>query len=201
MTCDLWKRLVERSTSCTECELHASATNRVISDPDWCGERPVAFIGEGPGEQEDLNGRPFIGRSGQYLRSKMDEYGIDEDDRYILNIVQCRPPGNRKPLAHEIRRCKTFLFEKLWLFRPNIVITLGETAAKGMLGVNMVTMSTKTGTWEMVTLEGSEGRKIDVPVYFLRHPAWAIRGNQPEYDEDWKKLRRWLDDQGAIGRS
>lgn len=94
----------------------------------------LMFVGEGPGQQEDLKGEPFVGRSGQLLdRLMAEEIGIGRDQCYIANVVKCRPPGNRDPLPAEIEACSPFLHQQIDLIEPKVVITLGNFASKLLL--------------------------------------------------------------------
>ena len=86
----------------------------------------VAFIGEAPGQDEDEQGRPFVGRSGQLLRKTIDEVGFKPDDYWIGNIIKCRPPGNRDPSSEEVEHCKHYLFAQLVLIQPKVIVTLGR---------------------------------------------------------------------------
>jgi DNA polymerase len=95
----------------------------------------LMFVGEGPGEQEDLQGLPFVGRSGQLLdRLVLEEMGLTRDELYIANTVKCRPPGNRDPLPDEIEACSPYLSKQLDLIAPLVVVTLGNFATKLLLG-------------------------------------------------------------------
>jgi len=123
---------VEAST-CVLCRLSEARTNVVfgMGDP----HAPLMFIGEGPGEQEDRQGLPFVGRSGQLLdRLLLEELGITRDGVYIANVVKCRPPGNRDPKPDEIDACRPYLQQQLDLIRPPVVVTLGRYAAQWLLG-------------------------------------------------------------------
>ena len=110
--------------ACTNCPLHQTRTHAVP------GEGPVgarvAFIGEAPGRDEDEQGRPFIGRSGQLLRRTIREVGLSEDEVFIGNVLKCRPPGNRDPQNDEIEACRHFLMAQLVLIQPKVVVTLGR---------------------------------------------------------------------------
>lgn len=109
---------------CTACPLHATRSHAVP------GEGPigaaVAFIGEAPGRDEDAQGRPFVGRSGQLLRRTIRECGWDEHDVFIANVLKCRPPENRDPQDSEVLACRHFLFAQLALIQPRVIVTLGR---------------------------------------------------------------------------
>jgi uracil-DNA glycosylase len=125
---------VEAST-CTRCRLAATRTNVVfgMGNP----KADLMFVGEGPGEQEDRQGLPFVGRSGQLLdRLILEEMGLTRADLYIANTIKCRPPGNRDPLPDEIESCWPYLDKQLELIGPRVVVTLGNFATKLLLGTS-----------------------------------------------------------------
>jgi DNA polymerase len=93
----------------------------------------LLFVGEGPGEQEDLKGEPFVGRAGQLLTQLIEGIGLARDDVYIANVVKCRPPGNRDPQPDEIDACAPWLDRQLELIRPRVIVTLGNFATKLLL--------------------------------------------------------------------
>ncbi|NNC74325.1 MAG: uracil-DNA glycosylase, partial [Acidimicrobiia bacterium] len=127
----------------------------------------VMIVGEGPGEQEDIQGLPFVGRSGQLLTQLLGEIGMERDDVYIANVVKCRPPGNRDPRPDEIEACKGYLKEQLRLIDPAVVITLGNFSSKLLL-------STTTGITRLRGQAYPWWRRWLVPTF---HPAAALRGN------------------------
>jgi uracil-DNA glycosylase len=120
------------ASACTLCRLAGGRSTVVfgMGNP----EADLMFVGEGPGEQEDLQGLPFVGRSGQLLdRLVLEEMGLTRQDFYITNTVKCRPPGNRDPLPDEIEACWPFLEKQLELVNPKVVVTLGNFATKLLL--------------------------------------------------------------------
>jgi DNA polymerase len=154
------------ASTCTRCALSQGRTQVVFGMGD-----PVAdlmFIGEGPGEQEDRQGLPFVGRSGQLLdRLLLEELGITREQVYIANVVKCRPPGNRDPQPEEIEACRPYLEGQLAFLRPRVVVTLGNFATKLLL-------ETKDG---ITKLRGTEfpyrGGTVLIPTF---HPAAVLRG-------------------------
>ena len=124
---------VEReASSCTRCPLASGRTNVVfgVGDPN----ADLMFVGEGPGAQEDLQGEPFVGRSGQLLdRLMQDELGSGRERFYVCNVVKCRPPGNRDPRPDEIATCRPWLESQIELIDPKVVVTLGNFATKLLL--------------------------------------------------------------------
>jgi len=149
---------------CSDCGLSQGRTNVVFSSGST--DASVMVVGEGPGQQEDEQGVPFVGRSGQLLASLLGEIGLERDDVYIANVVKCRPPRNRDPRQDEIDACKPYLRRQIELVDPKVVVTVGNFSSKLLLG-------TTTG---ITRLRGSAyewwGRYL-VPTF---HPAAALRG-------------------------
>jgi DNA polymerase len=114
--------------SCQSCELGKNRTNIVVGRGNI--NAPIMFIGEGPGEQEDLQGQPFVGPAGKLLDVLLDALMFKPDDYYIANIVKCRPPNNRVPNDVEAEKCLPYLRNQVALIRPRIIVCLGSTAAK-----------------------------------------------------------------------
>jgi uracil-DNA glycosylase len=126
-------RVAEEASTCTRCRLAATRTNVVFGMGNPAAD--LMFVGEGPGEQEDRQGLPFVGRSGQLLdRLVLEEMGLTRDNCYIANTIKCRPPGNRDPLPDEIEACWPYLEKQLELINPKVVVTLGNFATKLLLG-------------------------------------------------------------------
>jgi uracil-DNA glycosylase len=158
-------RVREEALGCTRCALAAGRTQVVFGVGDPAAD--LMFVGEGPGREEDLQGEPFVGRSGKLLDLLMrQEIGIERDQCYIANVVKCRPPGNRDPLPAEIEACRSYLERQIDLIAPKVVVTLGNFAMKTLL-------DTAEGIRKM------RGRVYPfcgvqlVPTY---HPAAALRG-------------------------
>jgi uracil-DNA glycosylase len=119
---------------CTRCRLSQARTNIVfgVGDP----QARIMFVGEGPGADEDAKGEPFVGRAGQLLNNMISAMGIRREDVYIGNVVKCRPPQNRTPERDECDTCGPFLMRQISIVRPEIIVALGATAAKYLLGVS-----------------------------------------------------------------
>jgi DNA polymerase len=127
-----WERLRTEALGCTRCPLAAGRTQVVfgVGDP----AATLLFVGEGPGHQEDLEGEPFVGRSGKLLdRLMLEEMGITRAECYIATVVKCRPPQNRDPAPAEIEACRPYLEEQITLISPSVVITLGNFATRLLL--------------------------------------------------------------------
>jgi uracil-DNA glycosylase len=155
---------VEAST-CVKCRLCEGRSTVVFGMGDPSAD--LMFIGEGPGEQEDRQGLPFVGRSGQLLdRLLLDELGLTRDRVYIANVVKCRPPGNRDPKPDEIAACRPYLQQQLDLIRPTVVVTLGRYAAQWLL-------DTTEGITRLRGRSYPFAHGVLIPTL---HPAAALRG-------------------------
>jgi DNA polymerase len=137
LTAKTLEDLARRIRICVKCPLHESRTHAVPGE----GKPNTRFmvIGEAPGKQEDQQGRPFIGNAGRYLDHVLEGTGLERSDFFITNIVKCRPPSNRTPRAEEVQTCTTlYLFEQIKRLNPQLVLLLGNTAVKTMLGLKTV---------------------------------------------------------------
>ena len=126
-----WEVLEGACHSCAKCRLSETRTNVVIGRGNKNAD--IMFIGEGPGEQEDLQGLPFVGPAGKLLDKILLAAGFSLDEVYIANIVKCRPPGNRDPLESEREACMNYLRYQLMLVRPKIIVCLGRVAAQAII--------------------------------------------------------------------
>lgn len=166
---------------CTRCALHAGRTQTVFArgNPD----ARLAFVGEGPGFNEDKQGKPFVGQAGQLLDKMIAAMGFSEDEVYICNVVKCRPPDNRTPNPDEIAACLPFLRGQLEVVKPEVIVALGRCAAE-TLGVGGSGWRGAWGTWEGVRV---------MPTY---HPAYLLRS--PEQKRPvWEDLQQVV---AAMGR-
>jgi uracil-DNA glycosylase family 4 len=165
---------------CQRCDLAPTRTNVVVSRGSPTA--PVLIIGEGPGQQEDEQGLPFVGKSGQLLEKILASVRFDtEQDVYICNIVKCRPPNNRVPTAVEVAACKGYLLEQIRLVDPKIILLTGATALKSLLGVKLG-ISKVRGQW--MEWEG----RLCMPIF---HPAYLLRN--PSRDKGSPKWLMWQD--------
>jgi uracil-DNA glycosylase len=161
-----WESLAAVARSCVACpELAAVRQHVVVGDVPASGRPLVTFVGEAPGATEDETGRPFVGRSGALLDLLLAEAGLDRAECAVLNIVKCRPPGNRTPKTPEVARCSGWLRRQLELLDARVVVALGLSAAKFFLGPRTV-------------LGQVRGRPLRVDgrdVWATYHPSAAIR--------------------------
>lgn len=153
---------------CTRCRLHETRTKAVPGEGDPSTE--VVFVGEGPGQNEDREGRPFVGRAGGLLVNLLAHIGWGRDDVFITNIVKCRPPGNRDPEPDEIAACAPYLERQLAALDPSVVVTLGRhSMGRFMPGVRI---SQAHGTTSIA--DPATGAR-DATVFAMYHPAAALR--------------------------
>ena len=173
----------EIGPACTRCKLHTLGRRQVVFG---VGSPTAAlmFVGEAPGEDEDRQGEPFVGRAGQLLTKIIEAIGLTRQQVYIANVIKCRPPGNRNPEADEVGTCEPFLFQQIAAIQPRVIVALGKFAAQSLL----------RSTEPITKLRG---RSFDfrgatlVPTF---HPAYLLR-NPPakrEVWEDMKKVRELL---------
>ena len=178
-----WEELEQKCKSCQGCELHKTRTNVVFG----CGNREadLMFVGEAPGEQEDLTGIPFVGRAGQLLDKFLFAVDLRREDVYIANILKCRPPHNRDPLPAEEDACIGYLRDQVRLISPRIIVCLGRIAASRLIKPDF-RITKEHGVWY------EKGNFSMTAVY---HPASLLR-NPSQKDAmllDMKAIRARLD--------
>lgn len=174
-----WPTLMEQIGGCTACSLCRGRTHVVPGEGDLHAR--LMLIGEGPGEQEDLQGRPFVGPAGQLLERMLAAIGLAREQVYIANAVKCRPPHNRVPTPEETAACLPYLRAQVALVRPRVIALLGATAARTVLG-DGVRITRDRGRW--VERKGV----FLLPTY---HPAALLRDESKKRPawEDFKALR------------
>ena len=157
----------EELGDCIRCKLHKGRQNIVFGEGD--PNAALVFVGEGPGKEEDEQGRPFVGAAGQLLTDIIVKgMRLNREDVYICNIVKCRPPNNRNPEPDEIMACEPFLIKQLQAIKPKIIIGLGNVAVKTLLKTKEGITSLR-GTWK--TYQGIPLMPTFHPAYLLRTPA------------------------------
>lgn len=139
-----WPELKQECYSCTRCPLHRTRHNVVFGVGNQTAD--ILFVGEGPGEQEDLKGEPFVGPAGLLLDDIMSIIDLDRERVYIANIVKCRPPKNRDPLQEEQDACYDFLLNQIALIKPKIIVCLGRIAATKLIRPDF-RITREHGTW------------------------------------------------------
>ena len=174
-----WSGLEQTCLNCTKCGLCQTRHNVVFG----VGPRDadVMFIGEGPGEQEDLQGEPFVGPAGKLLDDMMAIIDLDRQNSYIANIVKCRPPHNRDPLETEQEACIDYLRNQVALIKPKIIVCLGRIAAKRIIDPDF-RITRQHGTWV---------QKGGIWMTAIYHPSALLRdvSKRPETFEDLLSIR------------
>ena len=171
------------------CNLKKNASKIVFSDGNI--QSPIMIVGEGPGQKEDELGKPFVGDAGNLLNKMLKAINIKRDKIYITNVVNYRPPNNRKPEPSEINRYSEFLKEHISIIDPKILILMGSTAMEAILGSNK-RISKERGQWKEVIIKQKNFKAIVTfhPAYLLRKP------DQKKFSwEDLKIIRKEIDQQ------
>ena len=166
---------------CVKCRLCKERKSVVFGEGSL--EARVVFVGEGPGKEEDLQGRPFVGAAGRLLTQLLKEAGLKREEVYIANVVKCRPPGNRPPEPDEVAACFPYLEAQLTTIKPKVICALGRTAANTLLG----TLA------PMGSLRGQIFSWKEIPLVITFHPAYLLRNpaGKPLVEEDLKGLLRF----------
>lgn len=165
---------------CKRCKLHSDRRHIVFGSGN--PEANLVFVGEGPGEDEDIQGKPFVGRAGQLLTKIIHSINLAREDVYIANIIKCRPPQNRNPEPDEIRACEPFLIKQLDVIKPKIICALGTFAAQTLLET----------TEKISRLRGRFIPYRHSKLIATFHPAFLLRNPQRKRDvwEDMKMIRK-----------
>lgn len=200
----LLKKAAAVAAACRKCQIGYERRNNVYGEGDPCAR--LMLVGEGPGETEDLLGRPFVGRAGELLEKMLAAIDLPREDVYICNTVKCRPTlheggklRNRAPTPHEMANCRPYLDEQIDIIAPAVILALGAPAAKSFLG-NAFAITKGRGQW----YEGPGGIPLMVtfhPAYVLRQGGTALTETKRLVWSDLKKVRAKLDslDERAIG--
>jgi len=188
-----WLTIQKQAESCTACRLSGTRSRVVFGEGS--SETKIIFIGEGPGRQEDLTGRPFIGRAGDLLTRLIEkEMKLSRSEVYITNIVKCRPTvdlkmeKDRAPEKDETEACTPFLLKQIEIIKPKVIITLGNPATRFIL-------NTKSG---ITSIHGSWDQFMDIPVMPVYHPSYLLRNGgeksrlYTEAAEDLKEVIKFL---------
>ncbi len=179
-----WKALKEACLNCRRCGLCETRTNVVFGVGSERAE--VLFIGEGPGEQEDLKGEPFVGRAGKLLDDMLEMIDLDRSKVYIANMVKCRPPKNRDPLNTEQDACFQWLEKQIEFLNPKLIVCLGRISAMRMIREDFK-ITKEHGQWF---------DRGNAKIMALYHPAALLRdpGKRPETFVDLKMLKRTIEE-------
>lgn len=176
---DSFELLKKECQECRRCEIAAQRHNLVFGTGNEHSD--IMFIGEGPGEKEDLQGEPFVGPAGQLLDLMLKLIGLDRDEIYIANIIKCRPPMNRDPSPTEQDSCSQWLYRQIELVDPKIIVCLGRISAKFLIDENF-RITKEHGQWHEI-----QGRKY-IATY---HPSALLRdeSKRPDAFADFRLIR------------
>jgi uracil-DNA glycosylase family 4 len=192
----LLAKAASESAACRKCRIGCERRNNVYGEGDPCARLMV--VGEGPGETEDLLGRPFVGRAGELLDKMLLAIGLPREEVYICNTVKCRPTlneggkiRNRPPNPAEMANCRPYLDEQIEVVAPDVILALGSPAAKSFLGSEF-SITKGRGRW----YDGANGIPLMVtfhPAYVLRQGGMALSGTKRQVWADLKEVRSRLD--------
>lgn len=185
---DNWEQLENECKQCKKCKLCQTRNNVVFGTGNK--QANIMFIGEGPGADEDIQGKPFVGKAGKLMNMAFDVVGIKREEVYIANIVKCRPPSNRKPEDNEAVACLDYLRNQVILVKPKIIVLLGSVALKNILG-------------KEYGITGSRGKWIEKKgILYLPtwHPAALLRDENKKIDfiNDLKMVMRKISEVSSV---
>jgi uracil-DNA glycosylase len=171
-----WDALAEAVAACRACGLCEGRRNTVFGVGDRQADWLV--VGEAPGENEDLQGEPFVGQAGKLLDNMLKSLGLNRQHKvYIANVLKCRPPGNRNPQPQEVAQCEPFLRRQVQLLQPKIILAMGRFAVQSLLGTDE----------PIGKLRGRRHEYMGVPVVVTYHPAYLLR-TLPDKAKAWADL-------------
>jgi DNA polymerase len=167
---------------CKRCKLHRNRRTIVFGEGNE--KAKLMFVGEGPGYDEDAQGRPFVGKAGQLLTKIIQSIHLQREEVYIANIIKCRPPQNRNPEPDEIQSCYPFLMKQIQAIRPEMICALGTFAAQTLLNTDA----------KITTLRGKVFDLAGIQVFPTYHPAYLLRNpeRKKEVWEDMKQISEWI---------
>lgn len=184
------EKIAEEVRRCTRCPLHLSRTNAVPGEGSPC--QRIVFIGEAPGQNEDMQGRPFVGAAGQLLTQLLNMNGISRESIFITNVVKCRPPENREPRDEEIHSCLPFLKRQLAAIKPRLIITLGRHSTRTILALYGYTVDS------IMSVRGKPFKFAEnwglVTVFPTLHPAAALYNPRMRslIEEDFREIAKLI---------
>jgi uracil-DNA glycosylase family 4 len=184
------KEIQKELGDCRRCKLHR--TRRTIVFGEGNGKAKLMLIGEGPGYDEDVQGRPFVGKAGQLLTKIIQSIQLQREEVYIANVIKCRPPGNRNPEPDEIQNCFPFLLKQINAIQPKIICALGTFAAQTLLKTDAKITALRGKLYDL------SGIKV-IPTF---HPAFLLRNpeRKKEVWEDMKQISKWIHHDAEAGQ-
>ena len=189
---DRLNQLKENIKKIDDCELKSNAKNLVFNDGNI--NSPIMIVGEGPGQKEDESGKPFMGDAGQLLNKMLKAINIGREKLYITNVVNYRPPNNRKPDPQEINRYSNYLREHISIIDPKILVLMGSAAMESLFG-SKIKISKERGSWKEVIINNKTYLTM-----ITFHPAYLLRqADQKKYSwADLKEIRKKIDQLNII---
>jgi DNA polymerase len=181
------KLIREDLGDCTRCKLHKQGRKQIVfgvGNP----HAQLMFVGEGPGADEDEQGEPFVGRSGQLLNNMIKAMGLQREEIYIANVVKCRPPGNRAPERDESETCSPFLMRQIAAIKPKVVVALGAVAAKNLLAINAPMSELRGRFYDFIPAGIRDAAWQGTKLAVTYHPAFLLRDPRQK-GEAWKDLQ------------
>ena len=173
---ETWDELEKSIENCKKCKLCNNRNSIVLGEGNKNAD--IMFIGEGPGADEDIQGRPFVGKVGKLMNNAFDGIGIKREEVYITNIVKCRPPNNRNPENDEAQACLDYLRNQVILIKPKIIVLLGSVALKNILGME----------YKITDARGKWVEKKEILYMPTWHPAALLRDENKKIDF-WNDLK------------
>ena len=170
--------IAHQVSQCRQCPLHATRTNTVPGAGSM--QAQWMFVGEAPGQNEDEQGLPFVGRAGQLLDSMIAALKMQREEVFITNVLKCRPPGNRDPEPGEVVKCEPYLHRQLKIVRPKIIVALGRISAQALLKTNAPLRELRGTVYHY--------GEYNTPLVITYHPAYLLR-NPPQKASVWEDLR------------
>jgi uracil-DNA glycosylase len=181
--CSSLDEMAPIALACIRCKLANTRTQVVYGTGNPHAD--LMFVGEAPGRDEDLQGKPFVGRAGQLLTDIIKAMKLSRDDVYIANVIKCRPPENRNPEPDELEACRPYILQQIRFIKPKVIVTLGRFAVQSLTG-KAYTISAIRGEWQEF-----EGVKL-MPTY---HPAYLLR-NPSAKKEVWADMKKVMSELG-----
>ena len=174
------EEIAEKIASCAKCRLAENRKNPVPGEGDENAD--LLFVGEGPGRQEDLQGKPFVGRAGGKLDDILESVSISREDVFITNVVKCRPPENRNPRSDEVNACSDYLEAQIAALNPKIIVTLGNASTKFLLDTDRGITKIRGDFYDW---RGS------IKIFPMFHPSYLLRN--PSKKRGSPKFKTWKD--------
>jgi DNA polymerase len=184
---EILQQVAQETAACTKCDLHHSRKNAVPGAGPPHAD--IMFIGEGPGFHENEQGLPFVGAAGKFLDELLGQIGMSRQEVYITNVVKCRPPGNRDPMAEELAACSNYLDRQIQAINPKVIVTLGRFSMHKFLPNAKISQA----HGQAVRVKG----RLVVPFY---HPAAALHqpSLRPTVEADFSRLPEWIEKAGDV---